>query len=71
MNMPEKAGLPHGALRSHSNTPLVKPLRRMAASTAPGTVKPWIIEAMTAKYMKYEVFSTFHSALMPGSDRRW
>jgi hypothetical protein len=38
---------------------------------APGTVMPWIIEASTAKYMKYEVLSTFHSALMPGSDSRW
>ena len=29
-NMPENAGLPHGALRSHSNRPLVKPFLRCA-----------------------------------------
>ncbi len=51
MNMPENAGLPHGALRSHSNTPLVKPLRRCAASIDPGTVMPWIMLPSTARYI--------------------
>ncbi len=52
MNMPENTGLPHGALRSHSNRPLVKPFLRCATSIAPGIVRPWIIDASTAKYMK-------------------
>ena len=51
MNMPEKTGLPHGALRIHSNRPLVKPLPRCATSIAPGTVRPWIIDASTARYI--------------------
>ncbi len=50
-NMPENAGLLHGALRSHSKTPLVNPLRRCAASIDPGTVMPWIMEPITARYI--------------------
>ena len=52
MNMPENTGLPQGALRSHSKRPRLKPLARCATSIAPGIVRPWIIEASTAKYMK-------------------
>ena len=51
MNIPENAGLPHGALRSHSNMPLVRPRRRCAASIEPGTVMPWIMLPSTARYM--------------------
>ena len=51
MNMPENTGLPHGALRIHSNRPLVKPFSRCATSIAPGTVRPWIIDASTARYI--------------------
>ena len=40
MNIPENAGLPQGALRNHSNRPLVSPRRRCAASMEPGTVMP-------------------------------
>ena len=40
MNIPENAGLPQGALRSHSKAPLVNPLARCAASIDPGTVMP-------------------------------
>ena len=51
MNIPENAGLPHGALRSHSYMPLVRPRRRCAASIEPGTVMPWIMLPSTARYM--------------------
>ncbi len=50
-NIPAKAGLPQGALRSHSKMPWVKPLLRWAASIAPGTVMPWIMLPSTARYM--------------------
>ena len=40
INMPENAGLSQGALRSHSNMPLVSPRDLCAASIAPGTLKP-------------------------------
>ena len=52
MKTPLKVGLPQGALRSHSNRPLVKPFWRCATSIAPGMVRPCIIDASTAKYMK-------------------
>jgi hypothetical protein len=48
---PEKPGSDQGARRSHSMRPLPKPRRRMPISTPAGTVKPWIIEASTARYM--------------------
>ena len=40
MNIPENTGLSQGALRSHSNIPLVRPLFRWATSIDPGTVSP-------------------------------
>ena len=51
MNMPEKQGLPQGALRSHSKRPLLKPFSRCATSIAPGTVRPCTMEASTARYI--------------------
>ena len=51
MNMPENAGLLQGALRSHSNRPLVYPFARCAASIEPGTVRPWIMLPSTARYI--------------------
>ncbi len=50
-NIPENTGLPQGALRSHSNRPLVRPLARCATSIEPGTVRPWIMLASTARYI--------------------
>ena len=47
-----KPGSPHGAFRSHPNTPCVYPRRRIPSSIPAGTVKPWIILASTAMYMK-------------------
>ncbi len=47
-----KPGSCQGARRSHSNMPWVNPRRRMPSSMPAGTVKPWIIEASTAMYMK-------------------
>ena len=52
MKMDENTGLPHGALRSHSYRPLVKPFLRCATSIEPGTVNPCTMLASTAKYMK-------------------
>ena len=36
-----------------------------------GTVKPWSIDANTAMYMKYDVFTIFYAGPKPGSTRRW
>ena len=47
-----KPGSPHGAFRSHPNTPCVYPRRRIPSSIPAGTVKPWIMLASTAMYMK-------------------
>ena len=41
-----------GARRSHSNIPFVYPRSRIPSSIPAGTVKPWIIDASTAMYMK-------------------
>ena len=51
MNMPAKAGLTQGALRSHSNMPLVRPRARCAASIEPGTVMPCTMLPRTARYI--------------------
>ena len=47
-----KPGSPHGARRSHSNIPFVNPRTRWPTSIPAGTVKPWIMLASTAMYMK-------------------
>jgi hypothetical protein len=36
-----------------------------------GTVKPCTIDANTAMYMKYDVFTIFHAELNPGSTNKW
>src|SRR5690606_33457716 len=66
-----KPGSLHGAFFSHSKVPLVYPRNRCPSSIPAGTVKPWIMLASTAMYMKYEVFITFHAELNPGSTSRW
>ena len=43
----------------------------MPSSMPAGTVKPCTIDASTARYMKYEVFTIFHGELQPGSTSRW
>jgi len=48
-NIPEKTGLPQGALRSQVNRPVSRPFLRCATSIAPGTVRPWIMLASTAR----------------------
>ena len=65
-----KTGL-QGAAASQLKSPRVKPFLRMASSTDAGTVKPWIIDASTARYIAYDVFQIFQPAVTPGSPRMW
>src|SRR5512132_189084 len=67
----ENPGSPQGALRSQPNRPSVNPRSRMPSSSPAGTVKPCTIDASTAMYMKYDVFTTFHAGPNPGSTNRW
>jgi len=47
-----KPGSPQGARRSQPKTPWVTPRSRWPISMPAGTVKPWIMLASTAMYMK-------------------
>lgn len=46
-------------------------LARCATSMAPGSYRPMIMEASTAKYMKEAGYTTFHAVLTPGSANKW
>jgi len=48
---PENPGLLHGAFASQPKSPRLKPFLRIATSIEAGTVKPWIIDASTARYI--------------------
>src|SRR5678815_4758943 len=67
----ENPGSPQGAFLSQPNKPSVNPRSLMPSSMPAGTVNPCTIDASTAMYMKYDVFTIFHPGPNPGSTRRW